>query len=84
MCSKIYQLREKSGNVDVGQIPKAFIILKPEFKGQASEQDIIDWVAKRISAYKKICEVEFVDIIPKSGFGKVLRRELIDIDFKLF
>lgn len=49
-----------------------------------SEQDIIDWVAERISAYKKICEVEFVDIIPKSSSGKVLRRELIDIDFKLF
>ncbi len=37
MCSKIYQLREKSGNVDVGQIPKAFMILKPESKGQVSE-----------------------------------------------
>ncbi len=49
-----------------------------------SEQDIIDWVAKRISAYKMIREVEFVGIIPKSGSGKILRRELIDIDFKLF
>ena len=29
-------------------------------------------------------KAEFVDNIPKSGSGKILRRELIDIDFKLF
>ncbi len=34
------------------------------------EQEIMDWVIERISAYKKICEVEFVDNIPKSGSGK--------------
>ncbi|GAH47271.1 unnamed protein product, partial [marine sediment metagenome] len=71
-----------STELDVGQIPKAFIILKPEFKGQISEQNIIDWVAERISAYKKIREVEFVDDIPKSGSGKILRRELIDQEKK--
>jgi len=49
-----------------------------------TEQVIIDWVAERISAYKKIREVEFVDNTPKLGSGKILRRELIDIDFKLF
>ena len=67
-----------SSELDVGQIPKAFLILKPESKGQVSEQDIMDWVAERISAYKKIREVEFVDDIPKSGSGKILRRELIE------
>lgn len=71
-----------STELDVGQIPKAFIILKPEFKGQISEQNIIDWVAERISAYKKIREVEFVDTIPKSGSGKILRRELIEQEKK--
>jgi len=69
-----------SKELDVGQIPKAFIILKPEFKGKLSENDIIEWVTKRISAYKKIREVEFVDSIPKSGSGKILRRELVDLE----
>ncbi len=32
MCSKVYQLSEKYENIDVGQIPKAFKIFKPEFK----------------------------------------------------
>ncbi len=71
-----------SKELDIGQIPKAFIILKPEFKGKVREQEIIDWVADRISAYKKIREVEFVESIPKSGSGKILRRELMEIEKK--
>jgi long-chain acyl-CoA synthetase len=71
-----------SKELDIGQIPKAFIILKPESKGKVTEQEIMDWVAERISAYKKIREVEFVDDIPKSGSGKILRRELIDQEKK--
>ncbi|MFX0075645.1 MAG: class I adenylate-forming enzyme family protein [Candidatus Hermodarchaeota archaeon] len=56
-----------SKEMDIGEIPKAFIILKPESKGMVTEQEIIDWVAERISAYKKIREVEFVEEIQKSG-----------------
>jgi acyl-coenzyme A synthetase/AMP-(fatty) acid ligase len=37
----------------------------------------MDWVAERISAYKKIQEIEFVETIPKSASGKILRRELV-------
>ena len=70
----------KSVVAAVGEIPKAFIILKPESKGKVNEQEIIDWVAERISAYKKIREVEFVDKIPKSGSGKILRRKLVDLE----
>ncbi|MHA1727678.1 MAG: AMP-binding enzyme, partial [Promethearchaeota archaeon] len=68
--------------LDIGQIPKAFIILKPEFKEEVNEHDIMDWVADRISAYKKIREVEFVDEIPKTSSGKILRRKLIDMEKK--
>ncbi len=68
--------------LDIGEIPKAFIILKPESKGKVSEQEIIEWVAERISAYKKIREVEFVNEIPKSGSGKILRRELVELEKK--
>ena len=71
-----------SKELDIGQIPKAFIILKPDSKGKVTEQEIMDWVAERISAYKKIREVEFVDDIPKSGSGKILRRELIEQERK--
>ncbi len=67
-----------STELDIGQVPKAFITLKPESKGKVSKQEIMNWVAERISAYKKIREVEFIDDIPKSGSGKILRRELVD------
>jgi long-chain acyl-CoA synthetase len=71
-----------STELDIGQIPKAFIILKPESKGKVNEQEIMEWVAERISAYKKIREVEFTDSIPKSGSGKILHRKLVQIEKK--
>lgn len=71
-----------SKELDIGQIPKAFIILNDESQGKVSEEDIMNWVAERISAYKKIREVEFVNSIPKSGSGKILRRELIELERK--
>jgi len=73
-----------SRELDIGQIPKAFIMLKKQSKGKVSEQEIMNWVAERISAYKKIREVEFVDSIPKSGSGKILRRELVELEKKRF
>jgi len=60
----------------VGEIPKAFIVLNPESKEKVAKEEIIDWVGERISAYKRIREVEFVDKIPRSTAGKLLRRQL--------
>ena len=38
----------------------------------------MDFVAGCIAGYKKVREVEFVDSIPKSASGKVLRRVLVE------
>ena len=35
------------------------------------------FVAERVAPYKKVREMEFVEAIPKSLSGKILRRELI-------
>ncbi len=59
-----------------GEIPKAFVILKPT--EEATAEDIIQFVADRVAPYKKLREVEFVDAIPKSLSGKILRRDLIE------
>jgi len=59
-----------------GEIPKAFIILKPS--EEATADDIIQFVADRVAPHKKVREVEFVDAIPKSLSGKILRRDLIE------
>ena len=36
------------------------------------------FVAERVAPYKKIREIEFVEAIPKTASGKILRRELIE------
>jgi fatty-acyl-CoA synthase len=59
-----------------GETVKALVVLKPEQRGQVSEQDIIDWGRQRMAVYKAPRLVEFMDSLPKSGTGKILWREL--------
>ena len=61
---------------EAGEVPKAFAVLKPG--EDASEADVIDYVAERVAPYKKIRRVEFVEAIPKTASGKILRRELME------
>ena len=56
-----------------GEVPIAFVVLKQS----ALPEEIIDFVAERVAAHKKIRRVEFVDEIPKSPAGKILRRLLV-------
>ncbi len=55
-----------------GETVKAFVVLKPEHRGQISEQDIIDWAHDHMAAYKRPRTVEFTDTLPKSGIGKIM------------
>jgi acyl-CoA synthetase (AMP-forming)/AMP-acid ligase II len=59
-----------------GEIPKAFIVLHKD--GVVSAEQIMQWTADRIASYKKIRSVEFIEQIPKSPSGKILRRLLRD------
>jgi acyl-CoA synthetase (AMP-forming)/AMP-acid ligase II len=61
---------------EAGEIPKAFITLKPG--AEATAEEIQDFVAGQVATYKKIRLVEFIPVIPKSASGKILRRELRD------
>ncbi len=67
---------------EAGEIPKAFVILKPEYRGKISEEEIIEWVKKRISGYKRIREAEFVEELPRTPAGKLLRRVLRETEMK--
>ncbi len=61
---------------DAGEIPAAYVVLK---QGQAaSAEDIQAFVAEKVASYKQIRKVTFVDAIPKSASGKILRRVLRD------
>jgi acyl-CoA synthetase (AMP-forming)/AMP-acid ligase II len=57
-----------------GQIPKAFIVPRSAI----TAEEVIAFVAERVAPYKKVRAVEFVDSIPRSPSGKILRRVLVD------
>jgi len=59
-----------------GETVKALVVLRPTFRGNISEQQIIDWARERMAVYKAPRIVEFMDALPKSGTGKILWREL--------
>jgi long-chain acyl-CoA synthetase len=58
----------------VGEIPKAFIVLKDGAK--ATEAEIMAFVKEKVAPYKAVREVEFRQELPISAAGKVLRRML--------
>jgi acyl-CoA synthetase (AMP-forming)/AMP-acid ligase II len=59
---------------EAGEIPKAFVVLK----GETTAGLLMDFVAERVAPHKKIREIEFIEQIPKSLSGKILRRVLVE------
>lgn len=57
---------------EAGEIPGASVVLTPG--GNESEEDVINYVASNVAHYKKVRVVHFVDAIPKSPSGKIMRR----------
>jgi fatty-acyl-CoA synthase len=57
-----------------GEVPKALIVLKPGT--QAGEIELIEHCRTRLSHYKCPRAVEFLESLPKTGTGKVLKRDL--------
>ena len=65
-----------SPDEEAGEIPKAFVVLKPNTT--ATEEEIMAHVAKRVAPHKKVRKVEFIDATPKVPSGKILRRQLVE------
>ena len=61
-----------------GETPKAFVVLRPEYRGKTREEDIQEWAKDTMAPYKRPRVVEFRDALPKSAAGKVLRRLLVE------
>ena len=61
---------------DAGEIPKAFVVLKPDVVLTPAE--VMDFVAGHVAPHKRIRACEFIDEIPKSASGKILRRVLVE------
>lgn len=65
-----------SPDEEAGELPKGFIVLRPG--AEVDAEQIKSYVAQRVAPHKKLRLVEFVDQIPKSASGKLLRRVLIE------
>jgi acyl-CoA synthetase (AMP-forming)/AMP-acid ligase II len=64
-------------NAEAGEIPVAFVALREGFvSGKKMEEELSAFVADRLTRYKQPREVHFVEVVPKTASGKILRREL--------
>ncbi len=59
---------------DKQEIPKAFVVAAPESGLTADE--VMSFVAENVAPHKKVRRVEFIEAIPKSASGKILRKDL--------
>src|SRR5229473_1776720 len=71
----------RKADEEAGEVPQAFVVLKPdEASRTTSAEAVMGWVAERVAPHKRIRHLEFIDQIPKSASGKILRRLLMDRD----
>jgi len=59
---------------EAGEVPKAFVVVKE----QTTADTLMNYVADRVAPHKRIRQLEFIEQIPKSLSGKILRRVLVE------
>jgi acyl-CoA synthetase (AMP-forming)/AMP-acid ligase II len=57
-----------------GEVPKAIVVPK----GPLTADEVINFLSPQVAHYKRVRQVAFVDAIPKSPSGKILRRILVE------
>lgn len=63
---------------EAGEAPKGFVVLRAGHT--ATPDEIITFANGKLAGYKKVHYVEIVQAIPKNASGKILRRELKDLE----
>jgi acyl-CoA synthetase (AMP-forming)/AMP-acid ligase II len=61
---------------EVGEVPVAAVVPR----GDLDAGGLVDWVAVRVAPHKRIRDVRFVEAIPRTPSGKLLRRVLVEQD----
>ncbi|KAJ7553752.1 hypothetical protein O6H91_06G111200 [Diphasiastrum complanatum] len=62
---------------EAGEVPMALVVRSPG--STLNEEKVKDFVAAQVSPYKRVRQVAFSNVIPKSASGKILRKELIQL-----
>ena len=57
------------------EVPKAFVVTQ-DAGADLTADEVMTFVAERVAPHKKVRAVEFIDQIPKSASGKILRKDL--------
>ena len=71
----------RKADEEAGEVPKAFVVLKPDEASRATKAEaIMGFVTERVAPHKRIRHLEFIDQIPKSASGKILRRMLVQME----
>jgi len=65
---------------ETGEIIKCWVVLRLEYKGKITEEELLSWCKENMTHYKVPRLIEFRDDLPKSLVGKVMRRELQEAD----
>ncbi|XP_015941148.1 peroxisomal OPC-8:0-CoA ligase 1 [Arachis duranensis] len=60
-----------------GQIPMAYVVRAAG--SELSEDQVIQFVAGQVAPYKKVRRVSFIETIPRSAAGKILRKDLVSL-----
>src|SRR5271169_6447983 len=64
-------------DAEAGEIPCAFVVLREDFSASdALDQELRSFVADRLAHHKQPREIRFVEAVPRTPSGKILRREL--------
>jgi acyl-CoA synthetase (AMP-forming)/AMP-acid ligase II len=65
-------------DADFGQRLRAFVVLEPE--RETSEDELKDFVKQNLARFKVPREIWFLEELPRNATGKVLKRELRELD----
>src|SRR5262249_50242703 len=61
-----------------GEDPLAFVVLKADARGKVTEEQLAEWCRDNMAVYKAPRQVRFVESLPKTATGKLLKRVLRD------